>query len=478
MVDRFLTCPEKPMILAICRPDTRKNLKGLVSAYGNNIGLQEMANLVIVAGNREDIRDLGEAQQKVLCDLLLDVDRYDLWGKVALPKHHNCEDVPEFYRIAARRRGIFVNTALTEPFGLTLIEAAASGLPFVATEDGGPRDIVANCRNGLLINPLDEIAIAEALELALSDSKQWRLWAKNGLNGVRRHYSWDAHIAKYMKAVRHLLYRDRKRLRRQLATRQAEKSNMLLIHRILVSDIDNTLIGHRDGLRELTEWLRRHGKTVAFGIATGRTLESAVKILRTWRAPLPDVLITSVGSEINYGPRLHPDVGWAKHISHMWRREALEDALSNIPGLELQSAENQREFKLSYNVSLDRMPSLGHLYGLLNEHHLHARLILSHGAFLDVLPVRASKGHAIRYLAYKWGIPLRSFLVAGDSGNDEEMLVGDTLGVVVGNHSPELAALRGQEQIYFAEGFCACGILEGLRYYGFDGTLPMDREAA
>ena len=42
-----------------------------------------------------------------------------------------------FYRIAALTRGVFVNPALTEPFGLTLIEAAASGLPIVATEDGG-----------------------------------------------------------------------------------------------------------------------------------------------------------------------------------------------------------------------------------------------------------------------------------------------------------------------------------------------------
>ena len=50
---------------------------------------------------------------------------------------------------------MFINPALTEPFGLTLLEAAASGLPIVATNDGGPRDIIANCQNGLLIDPLD-----------------------------------------------------------------------------------------------------------------------------------------------------------------------------------------------------------------------------------------------------------------------------------------------------------------------------------
>jgi sucrose-phosphate synthase len=105
----------------------------------------------------------------------------------------------------------------------------------------------------------------------------------------------------------------------------------------------------------------------------------------------------------------------------------------------------------------------------LHELKLHAQLIYSHNEFLDILPVRASKGHAVRYLSYKWGLPLKNFLVAGDSGNDSEMLVGDTLGVVVGNHSSELDALRGLEQIYFAQQHYAAGILEGLAHYGFGG---------
>src|SRR5690606_6625872 len=99
--------------------------------------------------------------------------------------------------------------------------------------------------------------------------------------------------------------------------------------------------------------------------------------------------------------------------------------------------------------------------------NLHAKLIYSHEAFLDVLPVRASKGQAVRYLAYKRGLWLKSFLVAGDSGNDEEMLVGDTLSVVVGNHSTELEPLRGLEQMYFADNTYARGILEGVEYYDF-----------
>lgn len=477
MVDKFLADPDKPIILAICRPALRKNLKGLIDAYGGCPELQKKANLVIVAGNRNDIRELDEDSQKVMGELLLDIDRYDIWGKVAIPKHHAAEDIPELYRLAARRHGVFVNPAFTEPFGLTLIEAAASGLPFVATEDGGPRDIVANCRNGLLVNPLDPPAIAAALNTALSDRKQWRQWAKNGIAGVRRHYRWEAHVSRYMKEVRKLLHRDRKRKRRQIAfTIENGKSPMPLARSALISDIDNTLLGHKKGLQHLLKWLQAHTGSIVFGIATGRPLESAVKILRNARVPIPNVLITSVGSEINYGPRLQPDIGWAHHISHLWRREALEQLLSALPELRLQSADNQRAFKLSYTTTPGATLSVEKLHRLLHEHRLHARLIYSHEEFLDVLPVRASKGHAIRYLAYKWGLPLENFLVAGDSGNDAEMLMGDTLGVVVGNYSPELEHLRGTAQVYFAHGHRAAGILEGLDHYGFDQTAMTQAE--
>jgi len=86
---------------------------------------------------------------------------------------------------------------------------------------------------------------------------------------------------------------------------------------------------------------------------------------------------------------------------------------------------------------------------------------------LDLLPVRASKGLAIRYLSIKWGLPPERILVAGDSGNDEDMLRGNTLGLVVGNYSPELLRLKGREGVYFAEGHYANGILEGMQFYDF-----------
>jgi sucrose-phosphate synthase len=80
-------------------------------------------------------------------------------------------------------------------------------------------------------------------------------------------------------------------------------------------------------------------------------------------------------------------------------------------------------------------------------------------------------------MAYKWGFPLENILIAGDSGNDEGMLSGSTLGVVVGNYSKELEKLRKYPRVYFAQAHHAAGILEGIRYYNFLDiiTIPNDK---
>ncbi len=102
---RFHFNAERPLILALCRPDRRKNISALIDAYGQSRELQAIANLAVFAGIREDIESMPENEQRVLTDMLLAMDRYDLYGKMAIPKNHGSEfDVPELYRIAAAQR--------------------------------------------------------------------------------------------------------------------------------------------------------------------------------------------------------------------------------------------------------------------------------------------------------------------------------------------------------------------------------------
>ncbi|EEG77294.1 HAD-IIB family hydrolase [Dethiobacter alkaliphilus] len=464
-LERFLHNSDKPMILAVSRADERKNIATLIQAYGENKALQEAANLVVVAGNRDDITAMDRGARNVLTTMLLQVDKYDLYGKMAYPKHHKSEDVPDLYRMAAASGGVFVNPALTEPFGLTLIEAAASGLPVVATEDGGPRDIQKNCQNGFLIDPLDANAMGETILSAITDKKRWQQWSENGLRGARENYAWQSHVGAYLDKMSRLIYE------KQGSAVLFDRSQLPVVDRILVSDIDNTLIGDEAGLEKLLARLKTAEVSVGFGIATGRRIESTLEVLEEWGVPVPDILITSVGSEIRYGPNLIEDKGWAKHINFRWKRAAIEEAMSTIPGLKLQSDVVQRRFKISYYYDPEKAPGIREIKRHLRKLDLHAKVIYSHGKYLDILPIRASKGLAIRYLSIKWGLPLEWFLVAGDSGNDEEMLTGNTLGVVVANHSEELEKLKGRSRVYFAKGEYANGILEGIDHYDFLGNI-------
>ncbi|WP_018232457.1 HAD-IIB family hydrolase [Thioalkalivibrio thiocyanodenitrificans] len=460
---RFLNKPDRPMVLALSRPDERKNIPTLIKAFAGHKVLREHANLVIVAGNRDAIRDLDKGSREVLTEVLLRIDEYDLYGQAAYPKHHASDDVPDFYRMVTRTRGVFVNPALTEPFGLTLIEAAACGAPIVATNDGGPSDIVRHCNNGVLVDPLDEKAMGDAIWKIISDRERWKKYSDSGLKGVRAHYAWEGHAQKYVRKVKAL----RKEASRVRRGQQRLSGKLAKADRAIISDIDNTLLGDRNSLRALVQRLKDEGPGVAFGVATGRRLESAQQVLKDWGVPTPDLFITSVGSEIHYGPEITPDQGWSRHIDHRWDRDGLMEQLLDLPGIDLQPEVDQRPHKLSFFVDPEKAPSIHDIERLLHQQDLHANIIYSHDRFLDLLPVRASKGFAVRYLADKWGIPLERTLVAGDSGNDEDMLRGSTLGVVVGNHHPELRRLRGFERIYFAEAGHAAGIGEGLDHFDF-----------
>jgi sucrose-phosphate synthase len=467
-IERFLRYPKRPMVLAIARADERKNLATLVRAYGENPELRETANLVIVAGNRDDIEGMERGSREVLKQLLLLIDRYDLYGQVAYPKHHEPEDVEELYRLAAKSKGLFVNPALTEPFGLTLIEAAACGLPIVATHDGGPRDIIGHCNNGVLIDPLDADALGRSLLAGLQDRRQWNRWSKNGLQGVHKHYSWQGHVNSYMRLAKRVIARP---TRANYHVQARKRTRLPIIDRILVCDIDNTLLGDNAALAALLERLNAAHHKVGLAVATGRRLESALAVLKKAGINTPDFLITAVGSEIYYGHGLQADENWQQHIDYQWRPKELRKVMADFPGLKLQAASEQRRHKISYHVDPKRVPSMRDINAHLRKRDLHAKLVYSHQAFLDLLPVRASKGLAIRYLCLKWGLPPERILVAGDSGNDEEMLRGNTLGVVVGNYSPELKRLKGRPGVYFAEGQYAWGIIEGMEHYDFLGHL-------
>ena len=198
MMYPFLKDLSKPPLLTISRAVRRKNIPSLVEAYGRSEKLKRKTNLILVLGCRDNTSKLETQQKDVFHNIFEMIDKYNLYGKVAYPKKHSADQIPALYRWAASRGGLFVNPALTEPFGLTLLEASSCGLPIISTNDGGPKEIRSKCENGLLVDVNDINKLKVSLEKGIANGSQWKIWSRNGIEGVHRHFSWSTHVRNYL----------------------------------------------------------------------------------------------------------------------------------------------------------------------------------------------------------------------------------------------------------------------------------------
>lgn len=450
-INRFLTDPSKPAVLALARPVRKKNLASLVRTFGENTALRARANLVLVAGTRDDYRQLDGDMADTFGEILRLIDRYDLYGSIAYPKTHRPEDVPAIYAYARDRGGVFVNPAFNEPFGLTLLEAAAVGLPLIATDSGGPNDIIEMCGNGILVDPRSTDAIGSSVLRILGDQSLWDRYSKAGACAVEA-YDWTSHVTRY-----HGLLDS---LRRPPV--RADNPDQLLI-----CDIDNTLIGCKRSLRSFGAWCTEQ-RRLAFGVATGRSFHSAMSILEQQDAPRPHVMITSVGSEIYHldpnGTTYSKDQEWRALVAQDWETDAVTRALAGLPGILPQSPLEQRTFKLSYFSNGDAF-IIDRVRQRLERAGLRCSVIHSHGRYLDILPHRVSKGTATHFVRDLYGLPDDAVFVAGDSGNDIEMLRTSPQAIIVGNFSDNLPELPALKHSYVARETHALGIIEGVTHF-------------
>lgn len=194
---------EKPLIFLMSRLDKVKNVTGFVEWYGRHKELQELANVFIIAGNTvyEKSDDEEEkAQIKRFYDL---IETHQLRGKLRwVPKQSDKIFNGELYRVIAERGGIFVQPALFEAFGLTVIEAMTSGLPTFATVFGGPLEIIEEGQSGFHIDPNkgDEAAekMAEFFRRCQKEKDYWSQISKGGIDRVEECYTWRLYASRLM----------------------------------------------------------------------------------------------------------------------------------------------------------------------------------------------------------------------------------------------------------------------------------------
>ncbi len=195
--------PDKPIIFSMSRLDRIKNITGLVQWYAECEALRRQANLVVVAGyvDREQSIDQEERDQIVRMHELF--DRYDLNGQARwIGRQLDKPLTGELYRYIADRQGVFVQPALFEAFGLTVVEAMSCGLPAFATRYGGPLEIIEHGVSGFHIDPNhgDRVcdAVSEFFTRCQEEKDYWERISAASIERMHSRYTWQRYASRMM----------------------------------------------------------------------------------------------------------------------------------------------------------------------------------------------------------------------------------------------------------------------------------------
>lgn len=195
--------PSKPILFSMARLDRVKNMTGLVKAYSKNAKLRSLVNLVVVAGyndvkkskDREEIAEIEKMHELI--------KTYNLFGQFRwISAQTNRVRNGELYRYIADTHGAFVQPALYEAFGLTVVEAMTCGLPTFATLHGGPAEIIEHGISGFHIDPYhpDQAAtlMADFFGQCKQDPNHWVKISDKGLQRIYEKYTWKIYSERLM----------------------------------------------------------------------------------------------------------------------------------------------------------------------------------------------------------------------------------------------------------------------------------------
>src|SRR5690606_5544934 len=101
-----------------------------------------------------------------------------------------------------RLMDVLVNASVGEPFGLTLLEAQALGVPAVAVAEGGPLEIIEHGESGWLVPSGEPGALAEGIAAVLDDPALARRLSAGGRRSYEPRFTAEASVARVAEAMR------------------------------------------------------------------------------------------------------------------------------------------------------------------------------------------------------------------------------------------------------------------------------------
>jgi glycosyltransferase involved in cell wall biosynthesis len=211
-----------PRILFVGRVSPEKGIHTLIEAFARVASRIEAARLDIV-GARSTLREdfivgisddpvvralrrfydgsMGAEYQDYLDAL---VRKLGLTGKVRFVGRVPHGELPARYGASA----VVVNPSVSETFGISVVEAMACGLPVVAARVGGMVETVVDGETGLLVEPEQPAALADAITSLLQDAERSRRMGASGRARAAARFSWGARADKLLATYRMVLGRE------------------------------------------------------------------------------------------------------------------------------------------------------------------------------------------------------------------------------------------------------------------------------
>lgn len=173
--------------LDTARPRHQPPVIGTLGRFIPRKGFQDwIAALALLRDRGVDFRAILGGDGEMHTALREQVNRHGLHAHVTFPgwvENNAC-----FYD----QLDLFVMPSRHEPFGIVLIEAMAHGVPVISTAVEGPRDIVADGRDALVVPAEDPVAMADAMHRLLADAPLATRLAAAARRRVEQEYSLDA----------------------------------------------------------------------------------------------------------------------------------------------------------------------------------------------------------------------------------------------------------------------------------------------
>lgn len=172
----------------------------------------QQTHRIVFVGRLDPIKRIDDLIDAIM--MLPDSFKLDIWGDgaertrlEAIIARRQLDERVKLHGATTRLTSVYQQADLlvlpsdAEGFGLVLIEAMAAGVPVVATNVPGIRDVVIDQQNGLLVNPRDPRALAGMI-LNLANNPPMREHViKNGFDHVHKNYSWERVIDNYRRII-------------------------------------------------------------------------------------------------------------------------------------------------------------------------------------------------------------------------------------------------------------------------------------